>query len=120
MAIMAGILKGEKKMIRLLNMVLFGLILFMIFVSGATAQSLSGGGDGKLEIWCDGKPCNNNYEGGSTITIKATPNKDSTFVGWSGICTHSEPICQFTMPNRAVSVTAHFDKKAWKKKKSSL
>lgn len=93
------------------------LIIIFIFVLPVYAQTISGGGDGTLEIWCDGKKCNNNYEGGSTITLKATPNKDSKFVGWSGMCTHSEPVCQFTMPNREVSVTAHFDKKNKKKDK---
>ena len=107
-------------MTRLLSMVLLGLILFMIFVSGATAQSVSGTGDGKLEIWCDGKKCDTSCscEGGASVIVKAIPNKNSLFVGWSGVCKHSEDICLFTMPNKATSVTAHFRLKEPKKKKS--
>lgn len=94
-----------------------GVLLISSLLDEAKAQAISGQGDGTLEVYCDGKPCNNTYEGGSTITIRAVPNKTSRFVKWSGMCNHTEPICQFTMPNREAAVTAHFEPLGKKKKK---
>lgn len=78
------------------------------------AQSMSGEG-GRIEVYCDGKPCNNNYVGGSIITCIAIPDSDQEFSHWSGMCNHTDRICQFMMPNRSLEVTAHFRSKTKKK-----
>lgn len=105
----------------LLFTISFNLALYIpALLDEAKAQTISGQGDGTIEVYCDGKPCNNNYMGGSAIKIIARPNKNSKFVGWSGMCKHTRPICKFTMPNKGVKVTAHFELKDKKDRREDL
>jgi hypothetical protein len=50
--------------------------------------------------------CTANYNGGTVITLTATPNTNYTFSGWSGACSGTGA-CSVTM-NSAQSVTATF------------
>lgn len=54
-----------------------------------------------------GATCAADFGTGSTVTLTATPNANSTFVGWSGDCTGTGS-CQLTM-DAAKGVTARFD-----------
>lgn len=55
-----------------------------------------------------GMSCGNNcssFLAGTLITLTATPDANSTFAGWSGVCTGTAP-CQLTMnDNKAVTAT---------------
>ena len=66
--------------------------------SGTVASSPSG-------ITC-GSTCSGVYGYGTVVTLTATPNGTSSFIGWSGACTGSGS-CQVTM-SEARSVTAQF------------
>jgi len=57
-----------------------------------------------------GTTCSASYNQGTSITLTATPNLDSTFIGWSGACVGKET-CTITMTSNK-SVTATFDKKS--------
>ena len=47
------------------------------------------------------------FEHGTEITLSATPSFGSTFAGWDGACSGSEPVCTMTVTDHA-SVTANF------------
>jgi hypothetical protein len=47
------------------------------------------------------------YNHGSIVTLTATPNADSNFIGWSGACSGTSVTCSLTMDS-AKSVTANF------------
>lgn len=49
---------------------------------------------------------------GTLVTLNATPNADSTFVGWSGACSGPSETCTITM-NVDVAVIATFDLKTY-------
>lgn len=52
-----------------------------------------------------GSACNIPFVPGTLVTLTATPDSDSTFVGWSGTCTGTGT-CQATMnDNKAVTAT---------------
>lgn len=52
-----------------------------------------------------GTDCNVHFVPGTPVTLTATPDSDSTFVGWSGACTGTGT-CQVTMnDNKAVTAT---------------
>jgi hypothetical protein len=73
--------------------------------------SKSGSGDGTITsspagINC-GADCSENYSSGTVVTLSATPNAGSTFVGWSGACSGTGS-CTLTM-NSNKSVTANFN-----------
>ncbi|MCC6175844.1 MAG: putative Ig domain-containing protein [Chloroflexi bacterium] len=53
-----------------------------------------------------GSDCSDAYDGGSQVTLTASPNSDSTFTGWSGDCSGMST-CAVSM-DRARSVTASF------------
>ena len=52
--------------------------------------------------------CSNSYVSGTSVTLTATANSDSTFVGWGGACSGSSSTCVVTM-SAATSVTATFN-----------
>ena len=54
-----------------------------------------------------GSDCSESYNSGTTVTLTATPDSGSTFVGWSGDCSGTGS-CTLTM-NSNKSVTANFD-----------
>jgi uncharacterized repeat protein (TIGR02543 family) len=54
-----------------------------------------------------GGACNASYILGAAVTLTATAQAGSTFDGWSGACTGTQPTCQITL-DQARSVTATF------------
>ena len=68
----------------------------------------SGGGtitSTPVGISCPGD-CDQSYPSGQTITLTAIPGGGSTFAGWSGACSGSNPSCTFTMTSgKSVSAT---------------
>jgi uncharacterized repeat protein (TIGR01451 family) len=68
--------------------------------SGSGTVTSSDGG-----INCGGD-CSEEYDPGTVITLTATANIDSTFTGWSGACTGTDP-CVVTMSS-ARSLNANF------------
>ena len=74
-------------------------------------MSYSGAGSGTitsspLGITCALSVCSGNFDGGTVVTLTATPDATSTFVGWSGACVCAD-VCTVTM-SAARSVTARF------------
>jgi hypothetical protein len=67
--------------------------------SGSVASAPAG-------IQCGGD-CTQGYPPGTAVTLSATPNADSVFVGWSGEGCTGTSTCQVTM-NGAAMVTATF------------
>jgi uncharacterized repeat protein (TIGR02543 family) len=70
----------------------------------------SGNGSGRVKsspagINCT-KTCSHKFTFGTSVTLKATASKGSTFAGWSGACT-GKKTCKVTA-NEALSVTAKF------------
>ncbi|MAT41461.1 MAG: hypothetical protein CL609_03895 [Anaerolineaceae bacterium] len=73
--------------------------------------NLSGTGSGLIisspeGINC-GLDCQEKYDFNTEVTLTATPEDGSTFVGWSGACTNTTGDCVVTM-DEAKSVTANF------------
>lgn len=70
-------------------------------------------GDG----WVNSKPdgincpadCNASYKKSSQVTLSATPNPDSRFLGWKGACTGAQQTCRFKI-RKTTTVTALFEK----------
>jgi len=54
-----------------------------------------------------GTDCNEPYAQGTSVTLTATPDSDSTFGGWTGACGGSNLTCSVTM-DASKSVTATF------------
>jgi uncharacterized repeat protein (TIGR02543 family) len=54
-----------------------------------------------------GTDCNEPYDRGTNVTLKADPNPNSTFEGWSGACGGTSLTCSVTMDG-SKSVTATF------------
>jgi hypothetical protein len=54
-----------------------------------------------------GTDCNDPYDRGTNVTLKADPNPNSTFGGWSGACGGTSLTCSVTMDG-SKSVTATF------------
>ncbi len=54
-----------------------------------------------------GSICSAPFNSGKQVTITATANPSSTFTGWSGACTGTQPACQVSMTGPQ-SVTANF------------
>jgi uncharacterized repeat protein (TIGR02543 family) len=44
-----------------------------------------------------GTDCRASYPHGTPVTLAATPTAGSTFVGWTGACTHTRPRCSLAM-----------------------
>jgi hypothetical protein len=88
----------------------------MVTANFALAQygltiSYSGAGSGTitsspLGMTCALSTCSGSFDSGTVVTLTATPEATSTFVGWSGACTGTDT-CILTM-NAAKSVTARF------------
>ena len=81
---------------------------FYLTVSTATT---AGSGWGQVSsdpagIDCPGSSCQASFDAGTAVTLTATPNAGSTFIGWSGDCSGTGS-CQVTMAD-ARSVTATF------------
>ncbi len=89
-----------------------------------TAQTASGGGGGggggststttyKISISKNGKgtvtssPSAASYAAGTKVTLTATPDPGSPWVGWAGACSGTATTCTLTM-NTNYSVTANF------------
>ena len=57
--------------------------------------------DGKINC---GTMCSYNYDGGTMVTLTATPSQDSSFTGWSGCDSVQSNVCTVTMSSaRAVN-----------------
>jgi hypothetical protein len=67
--------------------------------SGTVTSSVAG-------IDC-GSSCSAQFDGGTSVTLTATPSPGSTFGGWSGACSGSGESCTVVM-NQAREVTASF------------
>ncbi|MEN9504438.1 MAG: hypothetical protein RI958_364, partial [Actinomycetota bacterium] len=71
----------------------------------------TGTGDGTVTagtaISC-GTTCHTSLAVGASLTLSATPRRGSVFLGWSGACAGTTPICTLA-PSGAASVTAEFD-----------
>jgi hypothetical protein len=65
--------------------------------------SKSGTGTGTILT----NPSGTAFSAGTTVTLTALPNANSTFAGWSGACSGTSTTCQVTMNNNA-SVGASF------------
>ena len=70
-----------------------------------------GSGDGTVTsdpvgIEC-GTTCATDFGSGSDVTLTATPDASSRFVGWGGACAGSTPTCQVTV-SQATTVRARF------------
>lgn len=59
-----------------------------------------------------GSTCAANFEGGTTVSLVATPNENSTFDGWTGECTGTST-CTLAM-TAVRAVTANFKKIAYR------
>jgi uncharacterized repeat protein (TIGR02543 family) len=68
--------------------------------SGAVISSPPG-------ITC-GVDCTEDYVTGTTVTLQAFVDGNSKFVGWTGACSGTDPVCAITMDS-AHSVTAEFE-----------
>ena len=55
-----------------------------------------------------GTKCNANFPDASSVTLTATPSGSSTFGGWSGACSGTNPVCTLTMSGPQ-SATAAFN-----------
>ncbi|MEI6155139.1 MAG: hypothetical protein WCQ90_13755, partial [Deltaproteobacteria bacterium] len=72
----------------------------------------AGKGSGRVEttptgIDC-GSTCFQHYEGVTNVTLKAIPDAESSFAGWSGACTGNSPTCPVTVESIRY-VIAHFN-----------
>jgi len=54
-----------------------------------------------------GADCSQSFVTGTTVTLTATPDRNSRFVGWSGACSHSARTCTVVM-SEGREVTARF------------
>ncbi|MCF8055167.1 MAG: hypothetical protein K9K37_00830 [Desulfocapsa sp.] len=76
----------------------------------------TGSGAGKITsdvegIDCEGE-CSEIYDYGTEVILTAVPVDGSTFKGWSGDCTGSDPVCTVTV-DQEKSVTAEFYAFPW-------
>jgi len=74
----------------------------------AISITKAGSGDGTVSA----SPSGPSYVAGTTVTLTASPDSESTFTGWGGDCSNfgTEATCELTMgQNKAV--TATFDQK---------
>jgi subtilisin family serine protease len=74
--------------------------------------SMSGAGAGRVTsspagVDCTGS-CSVEFQGGTALTLTATPAPGSVFAGWSGACAGASATCLVTL-DAARSVTARFD-----------
>jgi hypothetical protein len=81
--------------------VAFGLKLNVLGNGGGTIRSSTGTQD------C-GSSCEESVPAGSTVVLSATPDTDSSFVGWSGACAGSQRSCTLELDETA-SVHARFE-----------
>ncbi len=77
------------------------------------AITRSGSGFGQVTSAPDGiacgATCSADFESGTIVVLSATPDTKSTFAGWSGACTGTDP-CSVTL-SAAKNVTATFQQK---------
>ncbi len=80
--------------------------------SGSTlyVMSITKNGSGTGSVSSD--PVGSSFAPGTVVTLTATPDASSKFVGWSGGCTGTSSTCPVTM-NSNVSVTATFNLKTY-------
>ena len=81
-------------------------------VTAALAVSKDGTGTGRVTslppgIDC-GPTCAASFPDGSSVTLIANADDGSTFVGWSGACSGTDPSCTLVM-SAPLAVTARFD-----------
>jgi uncharacterized repeat protein (TIGR02543 family) len=56
-----------------------------------------------------GSTCSAKYASGTAVTLTATPAAGKSFVGWSGACTGTAPLCTVTMTSN-LGTTPTFSK----------
>ncbi len=76
----------------------------------------TGSGAGKITsdvegIDCDGE-CSETYDYGTEVILTAAPANGSRFMGWSGDCTGTDPVCEVTV-DQEKSVMAEFYAFPW-------
>lgn len=71
--------------------------------SGSTADTVTSNPSG---INC-GSDCSENFNGGATVVLTASPAANQQFTGWLGACTGTSTVCTLTM-NRDANATATF------------
>jgi dipeptidyl aminopeptidase/acylaminoacyl peptidase len=71
-------------------------------------------GRGQVTSWPTGIncgfDCEEAYDAGTRVTLRATAQRGAIFVGWGGVCTGRRPICTITL-KEAKTVTATFKRK---------
>ena len=85
---------------------------FTITQSGASPQytlNLTKAGNGNGTI--TNNPTGSTFNAGTTVTLTAAPDANSTFAGWSGACSGTASTCTLTL-NANASVTATFNPKS--------
>ena len=88
-------------------------LMFTVTVGGYPLRvALAGDGDGQVidsrgNIAC-GITCTATLLPNAMVTLRASPQPDSTFVGWGGACAGSAVFCTVTL-NAAADVTATFE-----------
>ncbi len=76
--------------------------------SSTHSLSISKKGTGRGTV--NNSPEGSTFNDDTAVTITATPDADSIFVGWSGACVSNDPQCTITMSSD-MSLTATFDDK---------
>jgi uncharacterized repeat protein (TIGR02543 family) len=88
-----------------ISKLVIGACLILFFVVPAYAELFT-----LLDLSCN---CQTTFEEGTVVTLTATPDPDSVFVGWSGACTGSQKTCKIVMDGDK-KVNAKFNKKPTK------
>jgi len=82
------------------------LFIVLIFASTVNAQELMSLCQ-YTQVSCS---CSATYPKGTVVTLTATPDPGSVFMGWSGDCVGTQRTCTVVM-DKDRSVIARFDKK---------
>jgi hypothetical protein len=85
---------------------------FTITQTGVPTYTLTTAKSGTGSGAVTNSPGGTTFTAGTTVTLTATPNANSTFAGWSGACSGSSTTCRVTMSGN-VSVGASFAVKTY-------